>query len=213
MYLSAKQVKELYHITSQTLYNWRLKDKIKFKRLPSGKIVYSSLDEAIQSTKKNVLYARVSNTKQKEDLVRQEQILRQFMSANGIIVDDEFTDIASGMNEDRKSFNTMINECLDGKIDKIYITYKDRLTRFGFGYIEKILNKVGTKIIVINATKEEDFQQELTQDLVSVIHHFSMKMYSNRRKLLKKLESEIQSCINTSNDVTNEENDNAEITD
>lgn len=207
MYLSAKQVKELYHITSQTLYNWRLRDKIKFKRLPSGKIVYLSLND-IPQKRKNVLYARVSSSDQKDDLTSQEQILRQFMSSNGIIVDDEFTDIASGINEDRKDFNKMISECLDGKIEKIFITYKDRLTRFGFGYIENILEKVGTKIIVINATKEEDFQQELTQDLVSIIHHFLIKTNSNRRKLLKKLESEIQNCINTSNSVTNIDNDN-----
>jgi predicted site-specific integrase-resolvase len=64
--------------------------------------------------------------------------------------------------------------------------------RFGFGYIESILSSLGTKIVTINATKEEDFQQELTQDLVSIIHHFSMKMYSNRRKILKEVEEKIK---------------------
>lgn len=158
--------------------------------------MYYPLDHT-EPTKKNVGYARVSNTKQKDDLTRQETIIREFMSKNGIIVDGFFTDIASGMNENRANFNKLIDECFEGKIQKIFITFKDRFTRFGFGYLEQMLKKLGVEIIVLNASKEEDFQQELTQDLVSVIHHFSMKLYSNRRKKLKEIASEMQIDINT----------------
>jgi len=182
-FYSAKQILEMYQITAQTLYNWRNLNKIEFKKLPSGSYVYLPLVNSTPN-KKNVLYARVSNTKQKDDLMRQIQLLRQYMVSKGIKVDEEFTDIASGMNEDRKNFNKLLKECLEGNIDTIFITYKDRLTRFGFGYFESILKELGTKIEIVNATKEEDFQQELIQDFVSVIHHFSMKMYSNRRKIL-----------------------------
>ncbi|MFA7127642.1 MAG: hypothetical protein WC136_00560 [Sphaerochaeta sp.] len=62
------------------------------------------------------------------------------------------------------------------------------MVRFGFQYFEKLFKKYGTEIQVLNSSKEEDFQEELTQDLISIIHHFSMKMYSNRRKKLKELE-------------------------
>jgi predicted site-specific integrase-resolvase len=97
--------------------------------LPSGRIVYKPLEEVSTVKKKNVLYARVSDTKQKDDLERQKQILRQFMTANGVIVDEEYSDIASGMNESRAGFSKMLKECIEGKIDTIFITYKDRLTR------------------------------------------------------------------------------------
>lgn len=190
-YLSAKQVKEKYQITSQTLYNWRNANKIKFAKLPSGRIVYESPEEVKEETKSIAIYGRVSNTKQKEDLVRQMQILRAYVASNGNIIDYEFSDIASGMNEDRPDFNKLISLCTEGKIKTVYVTYKDRLTRFGFGYIEKFLSLYGCGIVVINATKEEDFQQELTQDLVSIIHHFSMKMYSARRKALKDFEKTV----------------------
>ena len=196
MDLSAKQVKDRYQITNQTLYNWRRLNKIVYHKLPSGKIMYESLEVQPQQCKKNVLYARVSNTKQKNDLEHQKQLLRQYMVSNGIMVDDEYCDIASGMNENRKEFNQLMTSCIKGEIQKIFITYKDRLTRFGFGYIEHMLTQFGVEIVVVNATKEEDFQTELTQDLVSVIHHFSMKLYSNRRKTLKDLASEIQKDIN-----------------
>lgn len=192
MYLSAKQIKELYKITSQTLYNWRRLDKIKFKKLPSGKIVYESFENNEIQAKKCVFYARVSNTKQKEDLFRQQQLLRQFMTSNGVVVDEEFSDIASGMNENRAGLNALLKLVSIGEVETVFITYKDRLVRFGFNTIKELLKLFGTNIIIINATKEEDFQQELTQDLVSIIHYFSTKMYSNRRKILRELKEQIE---------------------
>lgn len=196
MYLSAKQVKDLYQITSQTLYNWRKASKIKFEILPSGRYVYKLLEPTEQENRKHVIYSRVSNTKQKDDLVRQQQLLRQYLVSNGISVDREYSDIASGMNEKRIGFISLLEDCSKGNIDSVYITYKDRLVRFGFGTIENLLKIFGVKIVVVNATKEEDFQQELTQDLISIIHHFSMKMYSNRRKLLKEIQEKIKSDEN-----------------
>ena len=202
MYLSAKQIKEKYQITSQTLYNWRRNGKIVFERLPSGRIVYQDLEQVNNPKKKNVFYARVSNTKQKDDLERQKQMLRSFMAATGLVIGAEYSDVASGMNENRKSFTKLIEACIAGEIDKVFITYKDRITRFGFGYIESFLKHFGVEIVVINSTKEEEFQIELAQDLVSIIHHFSMKMYSNRRKKLKEVETEIQEDLNTYNNIT-----------
>ena len=190
MWVSAKKVKEHYDITSQTLHNWRLKNNIIFKRLESGKIVYQL--EFNQGTRKNVIYSRVSNTKQKDDLNRQTRLLQEYMVVKGIKVDCIYEEIASGMNEDRKQFNSLIESVMRYEVDVIYITYKDRLTRFGFSYFEKFFSKYDTKIEVLNATKEEDFQTELTQDLISIIHHFSMKMYSNRKKVLKDITAHLE---------------------
>ena len=196
MYLSAKQIKNLYQITSQTLYNWRKSEKIQFKVLPSGRFVYLSPEDDHSLKRKNVIYSRVSNTKQKDDLIRQQKIIRQYMTTNGIIVDEEYSDIASGMNETGTGFTNLLKACASGTIDSIYITYKDRFVRFGFNTIETLLKLYDVKIVVINATKEEDFQQELAQDLISIIHHFSMKMYSNRRKILKELQEKIKADEN-----------------
>jgi len=95
--------------------------------------------------------------------------------------------ICSSHEEARKEFNDLLKLVFEYKINKIFISYKDRLTRFGYNYFETIFTYFGTKIEIVNLTKEEDFQTELTQDLISIIHHFSMKMYSNRRKELSKL--------------------------
>lgn len=197
MLKSAKEIKEEYKITSQTLYNWRKIGKIKYKEINSRNFLYDVSDiEGVQSSKRsNVIYARVSNTKQSEDLERQELFIREYMISNGVIVDFVYKDIASGMNEERKSFNKLVKSVINQEIDTIYISYKDRLTRFGYGYIENWFSQFGTKIIVLNSTKEEDFQQELTEDLISIIHHFSMKMYSNRRKMLKQTEENLKNEV------------------
>lgn len=187
MYITAKEVKERLGITSQTLYNWRRNDKIKYKKLNSRNFLYdiSSLKLSEPKKRKNIIYARVSNTKQKQDLERQINILSEYICSKGLIVDNIYKDIASGMNENRTQFNKMIDSVIDYEIDTIYISYKDRLTRFGYEYLERWFSLYGTKIVHINLTREEDFQTELTEDIISIIHHFSMKMYSNRRKILK----------------------------
>jgi predicted site-specific integrase-resolvase len=114
--------------------------------------------------------------------------LREYCVKNGIKLNEVYSEIASGMNEDRKRFNELINEVITGNISKIFISYKDRLTRFGFNYFEKLFEKFGCIIEVLNSTDEKTYEEELTEDLISIIHHFSMKMYSNRRKQLKEVE-------------------------
>lgn len=195
MYISAKEVKSKLDITSQTLNNWRRLGKIKYKELNCRNFLYDidSLNLTDPKPRKQVIYARVSNTKQKEELDRQERLLREYVVSKGFIVEEVYRDIASGMNEDRKSFNKLVKEVIEGNIDTIYVSYKDRLTRFGYGYIENWFSNFGTKIVCINLTKEEDFQQELTEDMISIIHHFSMKMYSNRRNILKLTEQNLKS--------------------
>ena len=124
--------------------------------------MYSELvSTSTTPTKQNAIYSRVSNTKQKDDLIKQQRILREYMTSNGIIVDKVYSDIASGMNSDRIDFNKMLSDCFEGKIDKIYITYKDRFVRFGFDYFVNILKKLDVDIVVINATTEEDFNLNL----------------------------------------------------
>lgn len=191
--LTASQIKEKYKITNQTLYNWRKNQNISYIKLPSGKFMYKDIqDKTNQSSKKNVAYARVSNSKQKDDLNKQKQILRDYMTSNGFIVDAIYSDVASGMNSNRIEFNKMIKDCIDGKINKIFITYKDRFVRFGFDYFVSILKNFNVEIVVLNATTEEDFQSELTSDLISIIYHFSLKLYSNRRKEIKEIEKKLK---------------------
>ena len=192
-WLSSKEFRNKYRISSATLWRRVHVGTVKTKEL-YGTTYYLDEDPSSE-TSMNIIYCRVSNTKQQADLKRQETILREYCVSNGIIPDKVISDIASGMNENRKGLHELIGLVKDGKVKTVYVSYKDRLTRFGFDYFVYLFNLFGTEIKVVNLTSEEDFQQELTQDFISILNHFSMKLYSNRRKELKKLKSEMESEI------------------
>lgn len=191
-YVSAKEAKIFFNINATTLKAWKDSGKLKFKQFSSKKILYDidSLSEENCKPKKSVIYARVSNTKQYNDLQQQIETIKKYCINNNIEISNIYSDIASGMNENRKDFNVLIDEVLNGNIDKIYILFKDRLTRFGFDYFRQIFSKYNTEIIVIDnfENSNQTFQEELTNDLISIIHHYSMKLYSNRRQKFKEIE-------------------------
>lgn len=191
-YVSAKEAKNFFNINATTLKAWKDSGKLKFKQFSSKKILYDidSLSNENTNNRKSVIYARVSNTKQYNDLQHQIETIKNYCLNNNIEISNIYSDIASGMNENRKEFNILIDEVLSGNIDKIYIMFKDRLTRFGFDYFKQIFSKYNTEIIVIDnfENSNQTFQDELTNDLISIIHHYSMKLYSNRRQKFKEIE-------------------------
>ena len=195
--VSAKEAKEYFHITGATLYQWKEKGKINAKQLSTKKILYDidSFEEFQPKRKQNVIYARVSNTKQADDLSKQIEIVKSYAISNGVKIDKVYKEIASGMNENRKELNSMLREIFVGNIDKVFVSYKDRLTRFGFDYFKNIFSEFGVEIVIIDELEEtnSDFKKELTNDLISIIHNFSMKLYSNKRKKLKEIEKLIES--------------------
>lgn len=90
------------------------------------------------------------------------------------------------MSFDRNDFKELLEEVINGKIQFVIIENKDRLCRFGFELIEQLFKYYGTYIIVANdSIQNKTYEQELTDDLLSIIHYFSIKSYSNRRKLNK----------------------------
>ena len=121
-----------------------------------------------------------------------------FCLSNGIQPDEIYKEIASGMNDNRKELNRLIDDVISGKIQTVYISFKDRLTRFGFDYLKNLFARYDTEIVALDNFEESNksFQEELTEDLISVIHYFSMKLYSDRRKKFK----EIENLISTIND-------------
>lgn len=197
-WLTSGEICKELRVTPTTIKTYCDSGKLRVRKVTARKFLYDidsllEKDNEINKLNKiNICYARVSNTKQKDDLQRQTSLIKEFMVKNGIKPDQVITDIASGMNENRPGFNTLIDLIVHNKVDKVYITYKDRLTRFGFEYFQNLFQLYNTTIEVINLTDEQDYQQELLEDFTSIIHHFSMKMYSNRRKVLKQLKIDLE---------------------
>ena len=195
--LSSKEVANLCGVTIHTVCMWRKEGRLPFMKI-NNRVILDKIEDVEKllnkkifseenaKKRKNIIYARVSTSKQKDDLKKQIQILNDFCNSNGIIIDEIFAEIASGINEDREEFNKIIDLVINKEIEKIYITFEDRLTRFGFKYFKNLFDKFDTQIVILNnKINNESFEEELSNDLISIIHHFSMKMYSNRRKKLK----------------------------
>ena len=76
------------------------------------------------------------------------------MLSNGIKVDEIYSEIASGLNEDRQELNRLIQDIKENKISNIYVSFKDRLTRFGFNYFKNIFAMYNTNIIILDEQEE-----------------------------------------------------------
>ena len=187
--MKAREVFKILKISRVTLYKYVKEGKIRVKKLPNKTYNYNDDDvynlAGIDNKRWNVIYARVSTSKQKNDLENQINNIKSYMSAKGIVVDDVYSDIASGMNLDRKSFMKLLSDIQDNKIDTVYITYKDKLARLSYELVERLFENNNVRIKTIYNDNKTD-EEELFEDLMQIIHSFSMKMYSKRR-LAKKL--------------------------
>ena len=130
-----------------------------------------------------VIYSRCSSSKQREDAERQRSRLENYAISNGYTIKDSYIEIASGMNEHRKILNKILDRT-DYKY--LIVENKDRLSRFGFYYIEKYLQSKGVEVIVVNQSTDISNEDELMNDLVSVITSFCARLYGNRRSKNKK---------------------------
>lgn len=182
--MKAKEVMELYNISRPTLNNWVKSGKIDYETLPSGRYNYlhkRDLNEI--KDKKTVLYARVSTQSQKENLERQIERLKSFTTAQGFIVDHVYKEVASALNYERKEYKKLLSSILNGEVERVIVEYKDRLLRFGFDEFKFICESKNVELIVVDKTQDnKTAEQEMTEDLVSIIHHFSSKLYSKRKR-------------------------------
>lgn len=127
--------------------------------------------------KLDICYCRVSSYKQKLDLNRQIEYMKNKYPTNIII-----SDIGSSLNFNRKGLEKILDMAINGKINNLIIAYKDRLARIGYELIEKIINKYSNgKIIVINKNKINLPEIELTKDIITIMNIYVAKINGSRR--------------------------------
>ena len=185
--MKASEVLQLLKITRPTLTKYVKDGKIKVTVKGNGQYdydvdsVYKMLNKDIE--RKTYLYARVSTVKQKKDLENQVQLLKNYCFQNGLQINGIYTDIASGISfEKRKDFFIMLDDIIAGKVKKVVITYKDRLSRVGFELFSYLFKKYGCEIIVISEVGSEKLDsEEIFEEIVSLLHCYSMKLYSKRK--------------------------------
>lgn len=192
--MKTKQVLNLLKITRPTLTKYVKTNVIQVTLLPNGRYdyddqsVYLFLNKNIE--RKIIIYARVSTVKQKNDLENQIELLKNFCFQNGLQINEVYKDVASGISfEKRNDFFKMLDEVISNKVEKIIITYKDRLSRVGFDLFSHLFKKFGTEIVVISEIGSPKLDsQEIFEEIISMLHCYSMKLYSKRKnKLIQEL--------------------------
>ena len=125
----------------------------------------------------------MSTPKQKPDLNNQIELLKQFCFTNGYTISGIYTDIASGISFDkRKDFFKMLDGIINNKVERVVITYKDRLSRVGFDLFFHLFKKYNCEIVVMSEVGSEKLDsQEIFEEIVSLLHCYSMKLYSKRK--------------------------------
>ena len=182
-----KDFAELLGVSVNTLQRWDREGILKSNRTPTNRRYYT-YDQYLQfkginsknDERQIVIYARVSTRNQKDDLHNQVAFLRQFCNAKGLIVDQCIEDYGSGLNYNRKKWNVLLEQVMEQKIKTIIITHKDRFIRFGYDWFENFCAKFNTNIIVVH-NEELSPQEELVQDIVSILHLFSCRLYGLRK--------------------------------
>lgn len=192
--MKAGKVLDILQISRGTLIRYRRKGYLKYKELPTGHFDYD--DDSVyllknkQSERYTFVYGRVSTYKQKQDLENQIEELLLFAKSKGYSVNNQYKDIASGISfKNRNQFFDMLDEIIQGKVKRVIITHKDRLSRVGYELFEYLFKKYGTEIIVVSDLLDpKTDEQELFEEIISLLHSFSMKSYSHRRKERKIIE-------------------------
>lgn len=185
--MTAKEVLRILGITRQTLTKYVKTEVIRVEVLPNGRYdyneedVYKFLNKDVN--RKTYIYARVSTSKQKKDLANQIELLKQFCFTNGYTISGVFSDVASGISfERRKSFFELLDDVISGKVERVVITYKDRLSRVGFDLFYYLFQKYNCEIVVMSEVGSAKLDsQEIFEEIVSLLHCYSMKLYSKRK--------------------------------
>ena len=186
--MRSKEVLNLLRITRPTLTKYVKSGIIKVVRKPNGQYeydedsVYAFLNKDVK--RKTYIYARVSTSKQKKDLENQIELLKQFCFTNGYTVSGIFADVASGISfEKRKEFFSMLDDVLAGKVERVVITYKDRLSRVGFDLFLHLFQKYHCEIVVMSEVGSVKLDsQEIFGEIISLLHCYAMKLYSKRKE-------------------------------
>jgi predicted site-specific integrase-resolvase len=158
-----------------TAYRWFKSGKIKNAiQYDTGTILIKNGSDELKQ-ERIVIYCRVSNVSRKKEIDYQIKRCEDYALAKGYQISNTYKEIASGMNDKRKELIKMINS----SPTIIIVENKDRLTRFGFNYLDILLQKLGCSIEVINFSKEDE--EDLVKDMISIITSFCCRLYGLRR--------------------------------
>jgi putative resolvase len=191
---SASQFAKRMGVSVKTLQRWDREGRLQAKRTLSGRRYYDDADLARalnvpmrEASRRTIAYCRVASPAQRPDLATQRAALEQYAQTKGIAVDEWVMEIGGGLNFERKRFLRLVDAIVAGEVQRVLIAHQDRLARFGFALLKHLCETHQTDLVVMN-TETLSPEQELVQDLMSIVHCFSSRLdgLRNYRKALEK---------------------------
>ncbi len=203
--ISIGQASRLLGVTIQTMRNWEKRELLIPDEYTKGGQRRYKL-ESLKSINRNIVfnkdqlktiaYARVSSKDQEDDLIRQVQVLEIYCAKQGFKY-EVIQDFGSGMNYYKKGVTNLINMILEDKVERLVLTHKDRLLRFGAELIFSICQAKEVEVIITNQGEEsKSFEEELAKDVLEIITVFSARLYGARSNKNKKLIKEMEEAAN-----------------
>jgi putative resolvase len=204
MYTPAQFAKRV-NVSVKTIQKWDRLGILPAKRTITNRRYYTDEDLSaalriprVPSVRRTVAYCRVSSQAQKPDLANQKRILEQYCQQRHIEVDEWIMEIGGGMNFKRKQFLRLVDQILAGEVERLVLAHQDRLARFAYSLLVHLCQSHQCELLVMN-TEELSPEQELVQDLITITHCFSSRLYGlrNYRKVLEKAIADDQSTQNS----------------
>ena len=175
-------------VSRDTLRRWEKAGKITSEKTARGhrrydlsKLLGISRLPGSNIKQQTIAYARVSSHDQKQDLVRQSHVLENFCAANGWTY-EIVRDLGSGLNFQKRGLKQLLQKICSGKIDRLVLTHKDRLLRFGSELVFALCEHFGVEVVIINKAEETSFEDDLVQDVLEIITVFSARLYGARSR-------------------------------
>ena len=185
----------------KTLQRWDREGRLKAERTGTGRRVYSkaALDSFLRrsppvSPKAPVAYCRVSSAAQRPELKNQRRVLEEFCVARGLANVEFVEEVGGGLNLKRAKFIALMDRVEAEQVSHLIIAHKDRLVRFGFSWFERFCSEHHTELLVLNQEQLSP-EQEMVQDLLTIVHCFSARLYglrNYRKKLNEALATDVK---------------------
>ena len=199
MLLKVSEAAEYLGVSISTMRRWEQEGKLIPSRTAGNQHRYDTIElmkfrGQKTNAKYTIAYARVSSSDQKDDLERQVNNISNYCIAKGYQF-RVIKDVGSGLNYNKKGLNELIESICAKEIDRIVVNYKDRLLRFGYEMLEQVCNLNGVKIEIINFTEDKTYEEELVEDVLSVVTVFSSRLYGSRSHKANKLKRNVEDVL------------------
>jgi predicted site-specific integrase-resolvase len=191
--VSISEAAKLKGVSVSTLRRWEAAGLIKCDRTLNNHRRYdvAQLLGVKTGLSHTIAYARVSSHDQKADLDRQKLVLEAYCAQSGW-QHEIISDLGSGMNYAKRGLKRLIKLICDGQVERLVLTHKDRLLRFGSELIFSLCEHFGTEVIIINRSEDSTFEEDLASDVLEIITVFSARLYGSRSHKNKKIIEELR---------------------